>query len=318
MIHLSNKFILQQYKTIKNIHEDIVDDSKYGIDSLIFDSFDKQSILEYGFFKRGLFKPGIVDKFFNETSNRLAYNFFYPLLRKFNHVNHLKVNSVGFDQVHFEWNSGKRIVSPIDLLLISSSAKVLLFLECKHDEPNSDSKFCFSQTYLNQLESHGMNGLLTTVKKYIQIYEELQENETLTYGAGISQNLRQIISIAINKGKYKKSSSPYQFHNYIYDDIPDFNDYEIWFGNLLFYEDQNRNLAGAYFKENLSFIKKAKIDFHKFGINLIEPISYKTILSENVDMYKSIGTSYTLFDYLMHNYFAKNDSNMKKESTEIK
>ena len=275
---LSNSNILRRYQAIENIYNDFIDDSSYYIDSLIFQSFDKQVILEQGFFKKGKFKPGIVDKFFEESSNRLAYNFFYPLLRKFNRINHLKVSSVDFDQVHFEWNYGKLIRSPIDVLLISSSSKILFFLECKHEEPNSASKFSFSQTYLNNLENHGLNDLFNISKPYVLFYEDMEENNALSYGAGISQNLRQILSIAINKGKYKKSASPYQFHNYIFDDIPDFNEYEIWFGNLLFYDDQNQNLAGKYFEENLNFIQRAKSDFRKFGIILIEQISYKTIL----------------------------------------
>lgn len=307
VMNLSNSFSLQQYQAIENIYNDLYDDSQYDINSLIFDSFDKQAILEQGFFKKDKFKPGIVDKFFEDSSNRLAYNFFYLLLKKFNRVNHLKVNSVDFDQVHFEWNSGKLIVSPIDVLLISSSSKVLFFLECKHEEPNSTSKFSFSQAYLNILENHGLNDLLNIAKPYVLFYENMEENNDLSYGAGISQNLRQILSIAINKGKYKKSESLYQFHNYIYDDIPDFNEYEIWFGNLLFYDDQSKNLAGKFFEENLNFIKRAKSDFRKFGINLIEPISYKSILSENRKLYNSFGTSYTLYDYLMHNYYRDNN-----------
>ena len=302
---MENNEIQQYYQTIKKIYNNIEDETMYNLNSMIFNSFDKQAILEYGIYKKTEFKPGIVDKFFSNTSNRLAFNFFYPLLRKFNQTYQIAINSVQFDQVHFEWNLGKIIVSPIDVLLISSKSKIMYFLECKYWEPNFSNKFNFSKTYLDILKNHNMNHILNFIKNYVSIYEKAEENGNLTYGSGISQNLRQIISIAINKGSYKKSSSPYQIHNYIYDINPDLNSYDIWFGNLLFYDSQNKNVAGDYFRENQDFVDKIKVDVQKIGINIQNPISYKEILKSSEDTYKSFESSVSLYDYLMHNYFEK-------------
>ena len=299
----NNNDFQQYHNSIKNIYKCEIDVLEYNIESLIFNSLDKQSILENGFYKKDQFKPGILNKFLIESSNRIMFNMFYPLIKKFNRENKISIENVEFDQVHFEWNNQLIFVSPIDVLLISSKSKVLYFLECKHLEPMSNDKFQFSNTYLEILKNKGYNNIYDFLVPYIEKYDCLNNNNLLFYGAGISQNLRQLMSIMVNKGKFQESKKPYQFTNYILDINPDFNTYDIWFGNLLYFDNFDDNQAGKYFIENHEFSDNIREDLLKFGIKIKSPITYKTIFKSSKTTYDSIKNNYTLSEYLEHNYF---------------
>ena len=287
---------------VKSIYEGFSDFSIYSTDSVIFNSFDIESIMELKFYKKDQIKPGTIEKFIANDSSRLVFNFFYPLLSMYKGENSLFIYDVEFNHVHFEWQPPKTTTSPIDAILISDKSKIVYFLECKYQEPLSSNPFSFSTSYFDILSNKKQKFVLDIIKPLVIRYEQLCLEENIQYGSGISQNLRQIMTLLMSPDLFALNKCNPTVKNILINH-PKINEYKIWFGNLLFYDSACDNAAGDYFKVSMDFSNTIRNDFKKLGIYVQDPISYKDVFKNNIQGYIIEKNGVTLSEYLHHNYF---------------
>lgn len=289
-------------KSIETISAGMDDSITYSLNSLIFNSFDLNSILENKLYSKNQIRIGTIKKFIANSSCRLTFNFFYPLLSMFDGMNTLKINNVEFNHVHFEWQPPKTFASPIDVMLISEQSRVVYFLECKYQEPLSINPFEFSNSYFEMYKDQKHDSVINLIRPLVESHRELCLKMNVLYGSGISQNLRQIMTLLISPNLFMiQQCNPTS--RMILSKHPDINEYDIWFGNLLFYDGQSDNQASEYYHHCLSFSHTVKDQLYEKGIMIQNPITYQEIFESNRETYQMEKSGMKLAEYLNHHYY---------------
>lgn len=226
----------------------------------------------------------------NQNDNRLIINF--------KDYGVEDMGEVFFDDCMFEVRNkviGYQFPSCIDLLLISHSSKILLFLESKFTEPIvSQYKRRYGKSYLP---------LYSSFKEYLEeigIYfkEDTDTDELILYTKedhkyidGIKQAISHIIGISRGPSDNDKGYYPLKFVEK-YKNLFNNPSYKKLFGTILYDHDK---LTESYIKDFKSFFKSEHSQGIINSINTWNEGNYEKI--ENLQIINTPFTYQKLFNY---------------------